>query len=96
MQLYYLCFFQNQNWDVPKISAYLEARQLINRVNSTIIEDKVFSLYKVYSHSSKDAEEKINSGEFSIFKYTLDNVIYCFINSSKVEEIKTEIKHDIL
>ena len=96
MQLYYLCFFQNQGFDISKISAYLHARDLINRVNSTIIEDKTFSLYKVYSHSSKDVEKKINSGEYSMYKYTLDNVIYTFVTSSKVEEIKTEVTHDIL
>ena len=96
MNLYYLCFFQNQGFDVSKISAYLRARDLINRVNSTIIEDKVFSLYTVYSHGSKEAERKINSGEGTIFKYTLDNVIYCFVTSSKVEESKSEVEHYIL
>ena len=84
MQLYYLAFFKNQNWDPPKISAYLQARDLINRVKPEIIEDKVFSLYNVYSLDS------------NVLKQKIDNVIYNFVHSKENNDNTTEIKHEII
>jgi hypothetical protein len=96
MQLYYLAFFKNQGFDVPKISAYLQARDLINRVKPEIVEDKIFQLYNVYTINSNVLKQKLDNEECTIYKYTIDNVIYNFVHSKENNDNTTEIKHEII
>ena len=96
MQLYYLSFFKNQGFDVPKISAYLQARDLINKVKPEIIEEKVFSLFNVYSLNSNVLKNKLDNEECIIYKYTIDNVIYSLVHSKENEENKSEVKHELI
>ena len=98
MYLYYLSFFKNRGWDVLKVSAYLHARNLNNKCVPEIIEDKQFELYKVNFINEEDIKNKMNDFANTTYKYTIDDVIYCFLHEKLNDDgsTKNEIKHDLI
>ena len=95
MYLYYIAFFKNQSWTLETINCYLHARNLNNKCNPEIIEDKENNFFKVFFLSDDTIKQKNEDNKLYTVKYPLDNCIYCFFQLKYAEESNI-IKHELL
>jgi hypothetical protein len=95
MYLYYICFFKNQNWNIERITCYLHARNLNNKCEPEIIEDKENKFYKVYFMNEETTKQKTEDIKLYTLKYMLDDAIYCFFQI-KANEEQSVIKHELI
>jgi hypothetical protein len=73
----------------------LHARNLNNKCEHEIIEDKENKFYKVYFMNEETTKQKTEDIKLYTLKYMLDDAIYSFFQI-KANEEQSVIKHELI